>query len=134
MWFAELFILLFWRLQKSRKAGVSSGIYQQFVQHSQTIPRTIPSQCLQMVSTYRWQNTCRAYFVLRFNFLSNSILTDFSKICSTFLLFVCRPFFYHNYIDHWVNKNSTVILNYDGTLVNNPNFNRNYLIEGQFSI
>ncbi len=134
MWFAELFILLFWRLQKSRKAGVSSGIYQQFVQHSQTIPRTIPSQCLQMVSTYRWQNTYRAYFVLRFNFLSNSILTDFSKICSTFLLFVYKFFFYHNYIDHWVNKNSTVILNYDGTLVNNPNFNRNYLIEGQFSI
>ena len=124
------FVLLFWHLQKPRKAGIFSGIYQQFVQRSQTIS----SRYLQTVSAYRWQNICRAYFVLRFRLISNYILTDFGKICSTFLLFVCRPFFYHNYIDHWVNKNSTVILNYDGILVNNPNSSRNYLIEGQFSI
>ena len=75
------FVLLFWHLQKPRKAGIFSGIYQQFVQRSQTIS----SRYLQTVSAYRWQNICRAYFVLRFRLISNYILTDFGKICSTFL-------------------------------------------------
>lgn len=74
------FVLLFWHLQKPRKAGIFSGIYQQFVQRSQTIS----SRYLQTVSAYRWQNICRAYFVLRFRLISNYILTILVKYALLF--------------------------------------------------